>query len=393
MSRPIILKKQVKKIVLDEIKTFGLRPGDRIKTELEYAAQLKVSRMTVNKAIKELEKEGIIERRKGAGSFVSHLAPTTLTPTTELSFIWDGYTGKEQNISFQGRSLQALETLGDEFGMKIRNIPYTFQPPDSDTNFFNIVSNLANRGTQAALIQSPAFYHKNDIPDATKEAYRETYFENMYRLREANIPFLVMDHMGHLELNSHTPWDVVMFDLQQMGAQIIHHLWAHGHRRIGVLGYHWGYPWQSERLLGCRRTLKILGGELPTSHVFTYNDPDRTPYRLKDSKKCEFLKWLKKNKLTALVCINDPLAFAIMDVLREEQIQVPKDISITGFDNLNIQSNSELTTIDFSVEESIRIALSILRQKLDAPKRTRINRHIMIEPRLIERFSVTFHSP
>jgi histidine utilization repressor, proteobacterial len=45
-------------------------PGTRIPFELELAAQYDCSRMTVNKAMTELVRAGLIERRKKSGSFV-----------------------------------------------------------------------------------------------------------------------------------------------------------------------------------------------------------------------------------------------------------------------------------------------------------------------------------
>jgi GntR family histidine utilization transcriptional repressor len=46
-------------------------PGDRIPFELELAAQYNCSRMTVNKAMTQLARSGLIERRKKSGSFVT----------------------------------------------------------------------------------------------------------------------------------------------------------------------------------------------------------------------------------------------------------------------------------------------------------------------------------
>ena len=45
-------------------------PGVRIPFEHELAAHYHCSRMTVNKALSELAKAGLIERRRKAGSFV-----------------------------------------------------------------------------------------------------------------------------------------------------------------------------------------------------------------------------------------------------------------------------------------------------------------------------------
>ncbi|MDB5524385.1 MAG: histidine utilization repressor [Rhizobium sp.] len=45
-------------------------PGQRIPFELELAAQYNCSRMTVNKAMTQLARSGLVERRKKSGSFV-----------------------------------------------------------------------------------------------------------------------------------------------------------------------------------------------------------------------------------------------------------------------------------------------------------------------------------
>jgi GntR family transcriptional regulator, histidine utilization repressor len=48
------------------------RPGHRIPTEQELAAQYGCARATVSKALSELAASGLIERRRKAGSFVAH---------------------------------------------------------------------------------------------------------------------------------------------------------------------------------------------------------------------------------------------------------------------------------------------------------------------------------
>ncbi len=47
--------------------------GDRLPSEAELVAQFNVSRMTVNRALRELEQEGMVRRQQGAGSFVAPL--------------------------------------------------------------------------------------------------------------------------------------------------------------------------------------------------------------------------------------------------------------------------------------------------------------------------------
>jgi GntR family histidine utilization transcriptional repressor len=47
------------------------RPGRRIPFEMELAAEYRCSRMTVNKALTQLARNGLIERRRRSGSFVA----------------------------------------------------------------------------------------------------------------------------------------------------------------------------------------------------------------------------------------------------------------------------------------------------------------------------------
>lgn len=54
-----------------------LAPGESLPSLRETAISLRVNPLTVSKAYKQLENEGLIETRHGLGSFVSANAPTT----------------------------------------------------------------------------------------------------------------------------------------------------------------------------------------------------------------------------------------------------------------------------------------------------------------------------
>ena len=53
----------------------GWEPGMRLPSERELVQQFGCARMTVNRALRELEGEGLIERRQGSGSYVAELHP------------------------------------------------------------------------------------------------------------------------------------------------------------------------------------------------------------------------------------------------------------------------------------------------------------------------------
>ncbi|MCP8686091.1 histidine utilization repressor [Marinobacterium sedimentorum] len=62
---------QIKSFILDGIKQQTYRPGGKIPTENELAQQFAVSRMTVNKAIRDLVQDNMLVRYPGLGTFVS----------------------------------------------------------------------------------------------------------------------------------------------------------------------------------------------------------------------------------------------------------------------------------------------------------------------------------
>ena len=74
-TQPAPLYQQVKDYILEQINSGALRPGMRIESETELVTSLKVSRMTVNRALRELTAEGRLSRRQGRGTFVAMRKP------------------------------------------------------------------------------------------------------------------------------------------------------------------------------------------------------------------------------------------------------------------------------------------------------------------------------
>lgn len=69
------LYQQVKDFILQRINHGNLRPGMQIESELELVDALKVSRMTINRALRELTAEGRLHRQQGRGTFVAAAKP------------------------------------------------------------------------------------------------------------------------------------------------------------------------------------------------------------------------------------------------------------------------------------------------------------------------------
>ena len=64
---------QLKDLIIDRIASGELQPGDRVPSEHELVESTNVSRMTANRALRELHDEGYVDRIAGRGTFVSDL--------------------------------------------------------------------------------------------------------------------------------------------------------------------------------------------------------------------------------------------------------------------------------------------------------------------------------
>lgn len=69
---------QVIRQIRQQIMTDGLREGDQLETVRDLAARLKVNPMTISKAYSFLETEGLVERKRGIGLFVSKVKKSQL---------------------------------------------------------------------------------------------------------------------------------------------------------------------------------------------------------------------------------------------------------------------------------------------------------------------------
>lgn len=64
---------QVKDFILQHIGSGAWRPGDSVPSESALMQQFGISRMTVNRALRELTAEGMVTRVQGSGTFVAEL--------------------------------------------------------------------------------------------------------------------------------------------------------------------------------------------------------------------------------------------------------------------------------------------------------------------------------
>ncbi len=71
MTKKVPAYQRIKNAILDNIHSGKWQAGEAISTEMALAEEFGVSRMTVNRALKELSEERVLERRQGSGTFVA----------------------------------------------------------------------------------------------------------------------------------------------------------------------------------------------------------------------------------------------------------------------------------------------------------------------------------
>lgn len=79
------ISQQIKEFILEEIESGTLAVGDKVPSEAQLATKFSASRMTVNRAVKELTVEGRLNRVQGLGTFVAEYKP--LAPLIEIRSI------------------------------------------------------------------------------------------------------------------------------------------------------------------------------------------------------------------------------------------------------------------------------------------------------------------
>jgi len=129
-DRAIPLYYQLENILREKIKSGEYGRGDHFPTEDELVQSYKVSRITVRQALTSLEKDGLITRKRGKGSFVTdktnQLEPMKLTGMIE-DIIAMGIKTKTRIINFgfvfpPPKAIETLKLSGDEKVLRVERI-------------------------------------------------------------------------------------------------------------------------------------------------------------------------------------------------------------------------------------------------------------------------------
>lgn len=152
-------------------------------------------------------------------------------------------------------------------------------------------------------------------------------------------------------------------------ADIVEHLIKHGHRKIGFLGGDRESIATRERFSGY--VIGLMEGDVP------FNDEYVRYGNYTENCGLDAADYFADRGVTAVVCASDLIAIGLINGLKKRGLSVPEDISVSGFDNLDVAKyfTPALTTVKQDFTTLGENAFTLLRQAIKGNKTKRITIH------------------
>jgi GntR family transcriptional regulator len=109
---PMPIYAQLERAIRLAIATAQLDVGDRLPTVRQLAVDLRINANTVAKVYGELERDGVLETRRGVGTFVAennHTAESKAERLQHLTTLGDRFLAEARTLGFNAR--EAVESL------------------------------------------------------------------------------------------------------------------------------------------------------------------------------------------------------------------------------------------------------------------------------------------
>jgi len=349
---------RVRQTLSDAIASGRYEPGQRLPSESELVKTFGASRPTVNRALRELQLAGIIERRAGSGSYVR--ADTTargytfglLIPELGRTEIFEPIC---RGMAEAQHGSHHVLLWGSSLGDKV---------------------NLEQQASQAcrqlvAKKVSGVFFAPLELTPQ-KDTINRTIAEVF---DHAGIPVILLDR-DLVPYPERSQYDLVGIDNRRAGYTITAHLLGCGCRRVMFLGRPGSAPTVDARIAGYCEALEQASRE-------------REPIvcRIDPEDKEQVKAALAKAHPDGIVCANDFTAAHLLKTLTQLGVAVPAKMRLAGIDDVKYASllSVPLTTLHQPCADMGAIAVSTMLERLRNPKLPA--RDILLNFRLVIRDS------
>lgn len=340
-----------------QILSGALKPGEKLPSENVLSKEYGISRQTVRKALELLHNEGFVYAEHGRGTFCSDMVKQ------------EGATG---NVAV------VMTYLSDYiFPYVIKGIDEILEPQDYS---ILLKSTHNSRQIEAKCLEEIVKKNIDGLiiePSKSQIACRN---QQLFELLERyHVPFVFIQGIYHGMEDK--PY--VLLNDKKGGYLITKHLIETGHKQI--MGIFKADDMQGqERHKGYVAALQEAGILYDPARVIWFHTEDRQtlPYEM-------MRQMVHKETFDAVVSYNDKVAMEVIQALEDENLHVPTDVSVTGFDDSVFGRNFKvpLTTIrhpqDKLGEEAAELLLKLMRGNSCTPEEM----HVLMEPTLVIRES------
>ncbi|MCD6397004.1 MAG: LacI family DNA-binding transcriptional regulator, partial [Spirochaetaceae bacterium] len=296
-----------------------IKPGDKIPSENELAAQFGTTRMTVRRALGELEARQIIKRVPGVGTFVDNV---------------NLLSNKKVGVIVHNKRI----LFGIISALTVENIKYFVfdQKGDVDSEKDSI-SLLLKYGIDG-LIMEPYTISAAD--------------ELLTRLIIEGFPVVFVDRTRPGDFTTPT----VMSDNYKGGYLIGKHIVEHGIKKLVFVTY------EGLSILSVKERYEGL------SEAIGYK-PEMFRFSSLEADFSDLVAYVKKNRVEAVFFCNDVLALRGTCYFLRNGIRVPEDIKVFGYDDESFSRlmSPSLTTIRQDLEkigqEAVYTLIKILKKE------------------------------
>ena len=333
--------RQVYEDLHSAIRTGSLQPGDRLPSETVLGERYNTSRITVAKALNELNLQGLVSRRAGSGTHV--LAPATtsghvfglLIPDLGRTEIFEPIChGMMQSPSSKPHSLLWGHSMGEA----------AQQEKEAERLCHSYIAQRVSGVFFAPLEYTPE-----------KDAVNRRIVSALDR---AGIQVVLLDRC-YAPYSMRSKYDLVGIDNRRAGFLITQHLLLHGVKRVAFVAKPLSASTVLARIAGYREALLAYGISLQQNLVCR-GDPEDPDFIKKILKDCN---------PDAIVCANDFTAARVMAGLVNHGIGVPEEIRIVGIDDVKYAGllPVPLTTQHQNCADIGAMAMATMLQRVEKP--------------------------
>ena len=337
-----------------ELSRYG--PGERLPSDAELAVRFDASRLTVIRAIRELEIEGLVQRKAGSGTFVRIIAAkTTQVFGILMPDLGDGevFEPIAQGIAQAGELLHHRMLWGSAPASGHVKEQYA----EELCRYF--ISRKVS-GVFFAPVELTA--HQDDINRRIA-----------HDLTAAGIPIVLVDRCV-CPYPERSRYDLVGIDNHRAGFRMTVRLREAGCRRIAFAFRPGSAPTVAARMAGYRTALR--DGGLPEMQVQVGSE---------DSD--ELREFVERERPDGVVCANDLTAAKLMHKLLKLGLRIPEDVRMVGINDVKYASflPVPLTTLHQPCQQIGSAAMSAMLDRLENPAAP--TRDVLLDCELVVRQS------